>query len=286
MICTTPPSREGSRLVFAGDFRRLKQIQPSDNPSIVNLLDLTTYLDATLRIGELPDYSNAVNGLQLSNRTGDVSQIVAAVDATLPVVQKAITAGGDLLLVHHGMFWSGLQPWTGATFERMRLAIENNLAIYSVHLPLDVHPELGNNAQIAKAMQLTPTGGFLDYKGMNVGVMCEETLPLEAVLARFKHVLDGGPVHLCAGGPKVTKKIGISSGGSGSEVAAAAKAGVDTFITGEGPHWSYTLAEELGINVLYGGHYATETFGVKALARKLNEKFGLPWQFVDHPTGL
>lgn len=252
----------------------------------MTLTDLTAYLDTLLRIRELPDYSNAVNGLQLANRKGEVTQVVAAVDATLPVVKKAIAAGADLLLVHHGMFWSGLQPWTGATFERMSLALENNLAIYSAHLPLDVHPELGNNAQIAKAMQLVPSGGFLDYKGMSVGVTCDAALSLDDVVSRFTRALDGGRVHVCAGGPKTTRKIGISSGGSGSEVAAAAKAGVDTFITGEGPHWSYTLAEELGINVLYGGHYATETFGVKALAQHLQEQFDLPWQFVDHPTGL
>ena len=244
------------------------------------------HLNSTLRIAELPDYSNAVNGLQHDNRAGNVTRVVAAVDATLPVVKKAIAEGADLLIVHHGMFWSGLQPWTGATFERMSLALENNLAIYSAHLPLDVHPVLGNNACIARAMQLTPNGGFLDYKGLSVGVTCDAALSLDEVLARFTTALDGGRVHVCAGGPGITRRIGISSGGSGSEIAAAAKAGVDTFITGEGPHWSYTLAEELGINVLYGGHYATETFGVKALAGHVQEQFGLPWSFVDHPTGL
>jgi dinuclear metal center YbgI/SA1388 family protein len=250
------------------------------------LADIRTHLDQTLRIAELPDYGNALNGLQLQNRTGTVSRVVAAVDSTLPVVKKAIAEGADLLLVHHGMFWTGLQPWTGATFERLNLALENNLAIYSAHLPLDAHPQLGNNACIARTMQLTPCGGFLDYKGLAVGVTCEAALALDEVVARFTQALDGGRVHVCAGGPKTTRKIGISSGGSGSEIAAAAKAGVDTFITGEGPHWSYTLAEELGINVLYGGHYATETFGVKALAEHLQSQFGLPWSFVDHPTGL
>lgn len=250
------------------------------------LTDIITHLNTVLRIKELPDYSNAVNGLQLQNREGRVSKVVAAVDATLPVVRKAVAAGADLLIVHHGMFWTGLQPWTGAAFERMQVALDNNLAIYSVHLPLDVHAELGNNAQIAKAMALTPSGGFLEYKGMPVGITCEAALARDEVVARFEKALGGGRVHVCAGGPAVTRKIGISSGGSGSEVAAAAKAGIDTFITGEGPHWSYTLAEELGINVLYGGHYATETFGVKALSQHLQDTFGLPWEFVDHPTGL
>jgi dinuclear metal center YbgI/SA1388 family protein len=253
---------------------------------MISLSDLTAHLNSTLRTAVIPDYSNAINGLQLENRSRSVTRVAAAVDATLPVVKKAIAAGADLLIVHHGMFWSGLQPWTGAAFERMSLALENNLAIYSAHLPLDVHAELGNNACIARAMQLTPSGGFLDYKGISVGVTCEAELQIDDVISRFTSALDGGRVHVCAGGPKITQKIGISSGGSGSEVAAAARAGVDTFITGEGPHWSYTLAEELGINVLYGGHYATETFGVKALAQHLETHYALPWIFVDHPTGL
>lgn len=252
----------------------------------MDLQDLVKHMDALLRVAELPDYSQAVNGLQLASRSGKVSKVAAAVDATLPVVRKAVSEGADLLLVHHGMFWSGLQPWTGATFERMSTAIEAGLAIYSAHLPLDAHPELGNNARIASALGLTADGGFLNYKGLDVGLTCTTELPLEDLTTRFVNALDGGRVHVCAGGPRVCRRIGISSGGSGSEVAAAAKAGVDTFITGEGPHWSYTLAEELGINVLYGGHYATETFGVKALAAHLEARFGLPWVFVDHPTGL
>lgn len=252
----------------------------------MNLEELVKHLNGLLRVAELPDYGNALNGLQLANRAGAVTRVAAAVDATLPVVRQAIAEGADLLIVHHGMFWSGLQPWTGAAFERMSAAIEAGLAVYSVHLPLDAHPELGNNARIAAALGLTPDGGFLNYKGLDVGLTCAAELPLAEVTARFTRALAGGRVHVCAGGPAVCRRIGISSGGSGSEVAAAAAAGVDTFLTGEGPHWSYTLAEELGINVLYGGHYATETFGVKALAAHVEETFGIPWSFVDHPTGL
>lgn len=252
----------------------------------MQLADLAAHLDAQLRVTELPDYANAVNGLQLANRSGRVTRVAAAVDATLPVVRKAVAEKADLLLVHHGLFWSGLQPWTGATFERMSLALEAGLAIYSAHLPLDAHAELGNNARLAAALGLSPDGGFLNYKGLDVGLTSTTELPRGELVARFTTALGGGRVHLCAGGPAVCRRVGISTGGSGSEVAAAAKAGVDTFVTGEGPHWSYTLAEELGINVLYGGHYATETFGVKALAADLEQRFGLPWVFVDHPTGL
>jgi dinuclear metal center YbgI/SA1388 family protein len=252
----------------------------------MELAKLAAHLDAQLRLRELPDYSNAVNGLQLANRSGRVTRVAAAVDATLPVVRKAVEQKADLLLVHHGLFWSGLQPWTGATFERMSLAVEAGLAIYSAHLPLDAHPELGNNARLAAALGLQPDGGFLNYKGLDVGLTCTTELPREELVDRFTQALGGGRVHVCPGGPAVCRRIGISTGGSGSEVAAAAAAGIDTFLTGEGPHWSYTLAEELGINVFYGGHYATETFGVKALAADLEQRFGLPWVFVDHPTGL
>ena len=252
----------------------------------MNLSELVSHLDTELRTAEIADYSNALNGLQLENHHGKVTKIVAAVDATLPVMRKAVAIGADLLVVHHGMFWTGLQPWTGPVFQKLQLCHDSGLAVYSAHLPLDVHPVLGNNAQIAQALGLTPSGGFLEYKGSNVGVTTEHAMSLDELTARFKTALGGSPVHVCAGGPTTTKIIGISSGGSGSEVATAAKAGIDTFITGEGPHWSYTLAEELGINVLYGGHYATETFGVKALAAHIEAKFGIPWKFVDHPTGL
>jgi dinuclear metal center YbgI/SA1388 family protein len=252
----------------------------------MNLADLVSHLDTELRISEIADYSNALNGLQLENRTGTVTKIVAAVDATLPVITKAVAAGADLLIVHHGMFWTGLQTWTGPVFQKIKTALDAGLAIYSCHLPLDMHPTLGNNAQIAQALGLTTDGGFLEYKGNAVGVTAAHEIPLDALVAKFEAALGGSKVHVCPGGPRTTRKIGISSGGSGTEVAAAAKAGIDTFITGEGPHWSYTLAEEIGINLIYGGHYATETFGVKALSAYIESKFGIPWVFVDHPTGL
>jgi dinuclear metal center YbgI/SA1388 family protein len=252
----------------------------------MQLADLVTHLDTELRIRELADYPPALNGLQVDAPGQEVHTIAVAVDASLPVIRQAAESGADLLMVHHGLFWTGLQPITGALHEKLRLCLETGLAIYSAHLPLDVHPLLGNNACIARALDLTPSGGFLDYKGTQVGLIAEAEIPLDTLLTKFRSALGNSPVHLCPGGPPTTRRIGISSGGSGSEVAAAAKAGIDTFLTGEGPHWSYTLAEELGINVLYGGHYATETFGVKALATHLQTRFGIPWSFIDHPTGL
>jgi dinuclear metal center YbgI/SA1388 family protein len=251
----------------------------------MNLAELVTYLDTELRLAEIPDYPNAYNGLQLENASGKVSKVVVAVDATLPVIGKAVALGADMLIVHHGMFWNTAQPWTGPVFQKMKLAIDAGLAVYSCHLPLDFHPVLGNDAGVARALGFEPCGTFMKTKGTDNGAKIETEISRDELVKRLE-AATGSRVHVCAAGPSVCQKIGIMTGGAGSEVATVAKNGIDTFITGEGPHWSYTLAEELGINLLYGGHYATETFGVKALAAHLETKFGLPWQFVDHPTGL
>ncbi|MFD0892737.1 Nif3-like dinuclear metal center hexameric protein [Luteolibacter ambystomatis] len=250
----------------------------------MDLATLTGFLDSELRIGEIADYSGAVNGLQLEN-SGEVPRLIAAVDASLPVIEAAAAGGPGLLLVHHGMFWQGAQPVRGAFYRKLKTAMDAGLAIYSAHLPLDVHPEWGNNVLLARAIGLQSPEPFLDWKGRPMGLRgAWEGTRGQLVEATAAAV--GGSVHLCPGGREHISNVGLVTGGAGSEVAAAAASGIDAFITGEGPHWSYPLAEELGLNVLYAGHYATETFGVKALAQELSQRFGLPWEFVDRPTGL
>jgi dinuclear metal center YbgI/SA1388 family protein len=251
----------------------------------MRLTDLTEYLHTELRLATVGDYPQALNGLQLENSKAEVTKIIAAVDACLPVMRKAIALRGDLLLVHHGLFWTGQQSITGSVFQKMRTCIDGNLAVYSAHLPLDVHPQWGNNALLARELGLETHGTWMPSKGQDIGLYSDTRIATDVLLAKLQKVL-GGPVHVCAGGPGMTRRIGIVTGGAGSEVAAAKAAGIDTFITGEGPHWSYTLAEELGVNIFYGGHYATETFGVKALAAHLAQRFNLEWEFLDHPTGL
>jgi dinuclear metal center YbgI/SA1388 family protein len=248
------------------------------------LRTLTDYLHETLRLEQIPDYPTAINGLQLENN-GRVTRIAAAVDATLPVIRKAIAEDADLLVVHHGMFWQGAQPITGGAYARLRLAIENNLAIYSAHIPLDVHPRYGNNALLAKALGLKNCDPFFPWKGILLGVRATVNLKRDSLAKTLGKALHG-PVHVCPGGPATVRNIGIITGGAGSEIATVAREGIDTFITGEGPHWSYTAAEELGLNILYGGHYATETFGVRALVEHLGSRFKVPHSFIDHPTGL
>lgn len=258
------------------------------------LADIVRFLDSELRIAEIPDYSGAVNGLQLQNN-GTVTRVAAAVDASLPVIRKAIAAGADLLVVHHGMFWQGAQPLTGAFYQKIHEAMQANLAIYSAHLPLDVHPQWGNNALLAKAIGMTPTGTFLPYKGQPVGIIGTLERGLQSApstpvtlhrdeLRQRLEVAVGGPVLLCPAGPEFIQTVGLCTGGAGSEVAAAA--GLDAFISGEGPHWSYPLAEEMSLNLYLAGHYATETFGVRQLAEELSAGYGFKSLFVDHPTGL
>jgi putative NIF3 family GTP cyclohydrolase 1 type 2 len=167
----------------------------------------------------------------------------------------------------------------------MRLLLDHDVAVYSSHLPLDLHARLGNNVRLCQAMRLRPAGPFFFDRNQHLGVQARARLKRDELAERLAEATGRKPL-VIPGGPPVCRRIGIVTGGAGSEVAKAAREGVDTFVTGEGPHWTYAQAEELGINVLYGGHYATETFGVKALAAELSRRFRVPWEFLDYPTGL
>ncbi|MGA2247845.1 MAG: Nif3-like dinuclear metal center hexameric protein [Verrucomicrobiota bacterium] len=251
---------------------------------IASLAALVRYADRVLRTQEIGDYDGAVNGLQVEN-SGTVTRIAATVDASLATVKLAVAAGADLLLVHHGLFWTKSHPWTGRKYELLRLLVENDLAVYSSHLPLDAHPILGNNARLAAALGLKDLKPFFASHGQTIGCQARANIARDELAKRLERAVGARPM-LVPGGPEFCRRIGLVTGGAGGDLEIAAAGGVDTFITGEGPHWTFALAEELGLNVLYGGHYATETFGVKALAAALSKRFRVPWQFLDHPTGL
>jgi dinuclear metal center YbgI/SA1388 family protein len=250
----------------------------------MHLNEAAHYLDDLLRIREIGDYPQAMNGLQVEN-SGSISRIGAAVDATEAVIKEAAEAQIDFLIVHHGLFWNGAQRITGANYRKTRILMEADMAIYSAHLPLDVHPGIGNNALLAAALGFEGGEPFHEAFGQKTGLRFEAEISREVLRDHLERAV-GGNVHLAPGGPVLARRIGIITGGAGGEIAKAAAAGIDTFITGEGPHWSFTLAEELQVNLFYAGHYATETFGVKAAAELLARKLALPWQFIDHPTGL
>ncbi len=251
----------------------------------MELSELTSYLNEYLSIDALPDSAVALNGLQVENG-GEVKRIAVAVDASEAAIGGAAAGGCDLLLVHHGLFWGGLQPVRGRSYRKLKLLLDRDIAVYSAHIPLDVHPEVGNNVVLARELGVEVRGAFGLYKGTTtLGVWGELELRREALAARLDELL-GGRVRLVAGGPERVHRVGIISGAAAGMIADAVALGLDAFVTGEGAHHTYFDAMEERVNVYYGGHYATETWGVKALAAHLEARFGISWEFLDLPTGM
>lgn len=251
---------------------------------------IAEYLDELLGTSRIPDYPGAVNGLQLSNGS-PIRKIAAAVDFSSRSVAAAIAENANLLLVHHGMFWSGAKPITGASFKRIKSLIQNDVAVYSSHLPLDCHPTFGNNVLLSRTLGLEPDGEFAHFKGTAIGVRGRANTPTVELVERAQSFAreHGGEVVVSGMKPgAMTKSWAICTGaGASAETLEEATAlGIDTLIVGEGPHWTAVEAEEIDLTIVYAGHYATETLGVRALAKHLAEKFSLEWFPVNAPTGL
>ena len=257
---------------------------------MTDLATLARHLDTLLDTQSIPDYPGALNGVQIANR-GAITHIAAAVDVSKRVIEGAIRTRANLLLVHHGMFWGGTQPVTGATYERLRLLIENDVAVYSSHLPLDAHPTLGNNVLLARELGLEPNAGFARYRTIDVGVRGDgdvETSELRSRVDAFARLHGGVARSTTIPGGHRTRRWGVCTGaGASSETLHEAQtSGIDTLIVGEGPHHTAVTADDLGLVVMYAGHYATETLGVRALADHLTTTFGIPSTFIAAPTGL
>ena len=250
----------------------------------MKLQSLVEYVDGYLGIPNFPDYPNAHNGLQVQGAPR-VHRIAAAVDASEAAFNEAVERGTDLLLVHHGLFWDGGLPVTGRRFRKLSVLLRNQLALYSAHLPLDAHPDVGNCALLARALSVAIDEGFGPYRGVDVGWIGATSETRETLYEKLCDKLQV-QVRLVAGGPGAIKRVAIVTGAGGSMIGEAARAGADAFITGEGAHHTYFDAMEYGINVYYAGHYATETLGVRALASHIEERFGIPWVFLDLPTGF
>lgn len=257
----------------------------------VALDDLVPYLDDLLATRDTPDYGGAVNGLQLENG-GRVTKVAASVDFSLRTVDGAIAAGANLLIVHHGMFWGGAQPIRGASYRRLRRLVEHDVAVYASHLPLDRHPTLGNNALLARTLGLQPSREFARFKTIAVGVAGESDVETAELVERARAFAtrEGGGVVVGGDAPagRRTRRWALctGSGASSDTMREAIELGADTLIVGEGPHHTAVDAEDAGLVVIYAGHYATETLGVRALAQHVSERFGVPWTFVSAPTGL
>ncbi len=251
----------------------------------VPLKRIVSFLDDYLAIQSIADYATALNGLQL-DADGPVHSFAVAVDASQRVIEEA-APHADLLIVHHGIFWDGLQPLRGTRFQRIRTLIESGTALYSAHLPLDGHGEVGNAVVIARALRLRKLTPFGSYNGARVGWSGQLAEPgtVDSIRAKLARVLDG-PVRALPGGPEKIAAAGVVTGAGGSFLAEAAERGLDLLVTGEANHHHAIEAAEVGVTLLLGGHYATETFGVRALAELLTDRFGIRGSFVDAPTGL
>jgi dinuclear metal center YbgI/SA1388 family protein len=254
------------------------------------LAELAAFLDDLLSIATIPDYPNAVNGVQLAN-DGPIEHVATAVDFSSRTVTAAIEIGARLLIVHHGMFWGGVQPITGPRHPRLRDLIKNDVAVYSAHLPLDLHPDVGNNVLLARRFGLTPTEGFARFQTIDIGVSGRCELETAELVRRADDLAgeNGGTAIVTAfGDGRMTRRFGICTG-AGADSATLREAtarGIDTLIVGEGPHHTAVEAPEIGLVIIYAGHYATETLGVRALGETLSKQFGVRASFIAAPTGL
>ncbi len=257
---------------------------------MAKLAHIAAYFDDLLRTREIPDYDRALNGLQLENG-GEVDAIAAAVDYSATTVRAAVQKGANLLIVHHGMFWSGLRPITGHHREALALLLQHDVAVYSSHLPLDAHPDFGNNALLARELGLTVSGGFARFQNIEVGVSGSAEVSTKSLLSRLDSFArnHGGSTLATPFPPDhMTLRWGICTGAGADSgtIREAVERGLDTIIVGEGPHHTAVEARDLGLVILYAGHYATETLGVRALADMAGRQFGVRASFIEAPTGL
>jgi dinuclear metal center YbgI/SA1388 family protein len=251
--------------------------------------EVAAYLDALLGVPEFPDYPAAFNGLQLDHR-GPVSRVATAVDFSQRTIDAAVESGANMLVLHHGMFWGGVERLTGSAYRRLACLLAHDIAVYSVHLPLDAHQEVGNCSLLARALGLDPTRRFTEYQGRSIGVAGETQLPTQEVFARahtFARDLLGSARASAFPEERVTHRWAVVTGAGADSITLrrCVADGIDTLIVGEGPHHTTVDAPEAGCAVIYAGHYATETLGVRALAAEITSHFGLPSAFLFLPTG-
>ncbi|MCC6318169.1 MAG: Nif3-like dinuclear metal center hexameric protein [Gemmatimonadaceae bacterium] len=251
--------------------------------------DLADWLDALLDVPGFPDYPAALNGLQLDHR-GPVHCIATAVDFSQRTIDATIATGANFLVLHHGMFWGGAQRIVGPAWQRLSALVRHDVAVYAVHLPLDAHPDLGNCALLAREFALEPSATFHEYQGRAIGasgVTDVETRILLEHAQRFASAHGGMARATPFPDGARTKRWAVltGAGADSNTLHDAARRGIDTLIVGEGPHHTTVDASELGLVVIYAGHYATETLGVQAIAAALEARFGIHAEFLSLPTG-
>ncbi|MFH0898199.1 MAG: Nif3-like dinuclear metal center hexameric protein [bacterium] len=253
---------------------------------MVECQKIVQFLDEYLDVKNIQD--DSWNGLQFQGKP-DVGKIVFAVDAGVQTFQKAVEAKADMVVVHHGMFWKGASPnYVGYVRKRLNILYHNEISLYAAHLPLDKHPEVGNNAQLLKLLNFEKDRDFGLYHGQNISFMGKSDTPKS--IDQIKTVLEkeiGAQCKVLPFGPSEISTIAVCSGGGANYglLCEALGLGVDLYLTGDATEM-YHFAKDVGMNVIFAGHHATEIVGVKALAQVIQEKFEVETVFVDIPTGL
>jgi len=250
----------------------------------MELYELISYMDDYLRVTEISDVS--INGLQIEGKK-EVKKVCLGVDSSLEIFKEASKRKADLILVHHGLIWGGLKSIRGLVKERISYLLENGISLYAAHLPLDMHPEVGNNIGLIKILNLSEPEPFGAYHGVKIGFKgkYEKMKSIKEVSKTLERALPA-KVESFNFGPDKIKSVGIVSGGGGSAFEDCIKEEIDLFITGEPSHTIYHIAKEAGINLIFVGHYATEKLGVMALGKNIEEKYKIKTEFIDIPTGL
>lgn len=245
---------------------------------MAKLSTLVNYCDERVRRREVADFPGSANGLQFENN-GEVKKVGAAVDAGIVPFQQAIEAGVDFLIVHHGMFWNPVESVSGRIYQKFKLAIDHNLAVYSSHLPLDAHPEIGNNRLLADVLNLEPEDWFLEHEGTPIALLAKAPDSRDRLKERLNREFNGR-ITAMEYGSEAPKRVAVLTGSGRSAIPYLKRNGTDTLITGELKQDNFNLAQEEGLNLYACGHYATETYGVEALAREVAAKFGLEYAFI------
>ena len=253
----------------------------------MTVADLDRWLSAFLDIGAMEGVDSSQNGLQVGSGAVETAKVAFAVDASMESFRRAAQWGAGMLVVHHGIVWAAPQRIVGSLYERVRFLAEKALALYAAHLPLDRHPEVGNNIGIARLLGLRELAPFGAWHGVALGFrgVLPEPSNLEQVVARLSG-RQGEPMRTLPFGPPTVRTVGIVSGAAAREVAQAAREGLDLFITGEPSHEVYHHCLEERIHVIFAGHYHSESFGVRLLADRLARETGVETTYLDIPTGL
>ncbi len=254
---------------------------------IMDIFEFDSFVRGVFDIEGLKNSDISLNGLQVERKNREIRKVAFAVDACMESFKRAVSIGVDLLFVHHGLFWGRPYRLTGSLYRRISFLMGNDLALYAVHLPLDIHPEYGNNAGIARSLGLESVEAFGEYHGIKIGL--KGSLPDYKSLNEIVPLISDDntkPIGILPFGVEKVKTIGVVSGGASEMVKQAIGEGLDLYITGDASHTVYHEALEGGINVVFAGHYATETWGVRLFKAKVEAELELETVFIDIPTGL